>query len=166
MNSYLEQRDGESDLEYHKRIVNGKLVDHTLSDEDYSELSVYAYGKEYSSDVARRMMYGSRYTLDLIDKNGEADVSGDSILREIGFKKAELQKERNKLQVEKNEYNQWLRENARDELIVEKIVAAIDRKKPIEIPRQIECEESDSEYILCFGDEHYGAEFSIAGGIS
>lgn len=64
---YLDRTNSETELEYHKRLVYGKLINKDLSDEDYAELSKYVYGKEYSSDVCRRMMYGSRYTLELAD---------------------------------------------------------------------------------------------------
>lgn len=47
------KRDNESDLDYHKRIIYGKLADKTLGDIDYAELSEAAYGQQYSSDVAR-----------------------------------------------------------------------------------------------------------------
>ena len=63
----ISKRDNESDLDYHKRIIYGKLVDKTLGDIDYAELSEAAYGQQYSSDVARRMFYGSKRTLDLIE---------------------------------------------------------------------------------------------------
>ena len=59
------KQENETPLEYHKRLIYGKLVDKTLADIDYSELSEYAYGQSYSSDVARRMFYGSRRTLEL-----------------------------------------------------------------------------------------------------
>ena len=49
----LTQREGESRAQYHKRLIYGKLVDKTLADVDYSELSEYIYGQSYSSDVAR-----------------------------------------------------------------------------------------------------------------
>ena len=62
----LSRKPNETYLDYHKRIIYGKLVDKTLGDLDYSELSDYAYGQHYSSDVARRMFYGSRRTLDLV----------------------------------------------------------------------------------------------------
>ena len=57
----------ESQLDYHKRLVYGKLVDKTLADMDYTELAELVYGQPYSSDVARRMLYGSRRTLELMD---------------------------------------------------------------------------------------------------
>ena len=41
----LNRRPDETQLDYHKRLVYGKLVDKTLGDLDYSELSDYAYGQ-------------------------------------------------------------------------------------------------------------------------
>jgi len=63
----LNKKDNESKFDFHKRLIYGKLIDKTLLDEDYTELSKLVYDKEYSSDVARRMMYGSRYTLELFE---------------------------------------------------------------------------------------------------
>jgi hypothetical protein len=92
----IERAETESELDYHKRLIYGKLVDKTLADADYSELAKLAYGQEYSSDVARRMFYGSKKTLELMDKarienRKEADVSD-----EIDAKLIELRKERQK----------------------------------------------------------------------
>ena len=67
MNQRLERLPNESKADYHKRLVFGKLVDKSLADVDYSELSYYLYGQNYHSDVARRMIYGSCKTLQLID---------------------------------------------------------------------------------------------------
>lgn len=75
----------------------------------------------------------------------------------------ELQKERYKLQTEKLELNRWLRENARDELIVEHICQAIRELEPLLIPEPIYSEPSSREGILVFGDEHYGTAFEIKG---
>ena len=91
--------DGESDLDYHKRLVYGKLVDKTLADIDYSELAEAAYGKQYSSDVARRMFYGSKHTLELMDKevsDAALSKSDVDIIAELENKKMELAKERQK----------------------------------------------------------------------
>ena len=89
---YLAKREGESDLSFHKRIIEGKLVDGTLADIDYSELSEYAYGRQYSSDHTRKMFYGSKYTLDLID-NAEDRYDSDGIAAGIDEKIIELRKE-------------------------------------------------------------------------
>ena len=57
----------ETPLEYHKRLILGKVIDKSLSDIDYSELSEAVYGQRYSSDTARRMMYGSAKTLQVME---------------------------------------------------------------------------------------------------
>jgi len=74
-----------------------------------------------------------------------------------------LQKERYKFQTEKLENNRWLRENARDELISEKIVDSIDNLEPLNIPEVLPIIYTNREYNLLFGDEHYGTEFEIRG---
>lgn len=52
-----------------KRIVESKLVDRV--DKDYTELSEEAFGKAYSSDVARRMFYGAKKVIDAIEEDKE-----------------------------------------------------------------------------------------------
>jgi hypothetical protein len=65
----LIRNENESKYEHHKRLILGKLVDKSLSDEDYAELSSYVYGKPLSSDVCRREMYGSKYTIQLQEED-------------------------------------------------------------------------------------------------
>ena len=163
----LERRSGETDLEYHKRLVYGKLVDKTLADVDYSELAEMVYGKPYSSDVARRMMYGSKYTIDLVGRAVIDQVTADCV-PEITSKIAELQKERAKFQAEKIEYNKWVREEARDELICEHICDAINKMPPLEIPRICSADVAgrvpdNREGCLLIADPHYGVDLKIFG---
>lgn len=88
----------------------------------------------------------------------------ESRLSDIEEQTRELDKARMKLQTEKLEYNRWLREEARDELIAEKIVAAVRELSPLEVPTPILGRSGYSESaVLCFGDEHYGTEFTIYG---
>jgi len=56
-----------------------------------------------------------------------------------------------------------LRENARDELILEKILNAVDNLYPIPVPDVLPVQHSNREYCLAFGDEHFGTEFEIRG---
>ena len=163
----LERRSGETDFEYHKRLVYGKLVDKTLADVDYSELAEVVYGKPYSSDVARRMMYGSKYTIDLVGRAVMDQVTADCV-PEITKKIAELQKERAKFQAEKIEYNKWVREEARDELICEHICDAINKMPPLEIPRICSADVAgrvpdNREGCLLIADPHYGVDLKIFG---
>lgn len=119
-----------------------------LLDVDYGEST---YRKKYT---AFEKMYEAK-----LDEAADTDAQIAELKQQI----RELKKERAKLQTEKLEYNRWLRENARDELITEKIVNAIRDLKPIEAPTYIEPAEGAREYMLLFGDEHYGTEFEIKG---
>ena len=101
----IERLPGESELQYHKRLVYGKLVDKTLADVDYAELAEDAYGQSYSSDFARRMMYGSCKTLQLMDECAEADIQVDS-QSDLDMKRIEFQKERQKFFDQRREYGE------------------------------------------------------------
>jgi predicted phosphodiesterase len=99
----------------------------------------------------------------MFNANKSKFVDDDNYLKEIQLQQRELQKERYKLQTEKLENNRWLRENARDELIVEKIIQAIHDLPPLEIPEVLPVIHSNKEFSLAFGDEHYNTEFEIRG---
>lgn len=77
--------------------------------------------------------------------------------------KRELQKLKVQIQTEKLEYNKWLREEARDELICEKICSAIRANNSLISPEPIVIDKPSKSAILAFGDEHYAAEFTIYG---
>lgn len=161
----LLKRENENAYEYHRRLIYGKLVDKTI-DADYAELSPYVYGKDYAPDVARRMMYGSRDTLELLDEYAE-DILGkdeDDYISTIRESQREVKKERVKLQTEKAEYNKWIREDAREELFIEKIIDAMKECTPPPVrPVVVKQEETPREGVLCFADCHFGAEFKVFG---
>ena len=77
--------------------------------------------------------------------------------------KRELEKAKIKLRTEKLEYNKWLREEARDELICEKICSAIRAQNSLVVPESIVVNKVNRSAVLAFGDEHYAAEFTIYG---
>ena len=83
----LTKRPGESELEYHRRLVYGKQLDKTLADYDYSELSEDVYGKPYSADITRRMMYGSKKTLDILEQESVESVSDSGLISELEQKR-------------------------------------------------------------------------------
>lgn len=155
----LLRKPNESDLEYHKRIIYGKLEDKTLQDLDYSELAELVYGKQYSSDVARRMMYGSCRTLKLIDESKELtdDVSSD-LLSVLDTKRIELQKERQKFYDQRNAFNKIVRERSRQEELNEIISDAIGCGDlpvlPTVAPPHFV---SDNDMLVSLNDIHYGA---------
>lgn len=90
-------------------------------------------------------------------------------LEDIAEKTREFNRERMKLQTEKIEYNRWLREHARDEMICDRIIDAVrampempEYKPSITMSMGLKSE-ADKAGILCYGDEHYGVEFEIKG---
>ena len=96
----------------------------------------------------------------------EAGVFGDNedeYYKKLQTEKRELQKVKAQVQTEKLEYSRWLREEARDELITEKICNAISSLPSLDIPHHIYPSHNSRAYALVFGDEHYGVEFELKG---
>lgn len=157
-NIQLERKPNESSIDYHKRLVYGKLVDKTLSDIDYTELSELIYGQSYSSDVARRMLYGSRKTLELFDKEKINQINNDDILGEIDEKTIELKKERQKFYDQRNALNKIIRDRSRQEEINELIVNEIRNGNLPKLNYQYsDCECTDNDLLVSLNDIHYGS---------
>ena len=87
--------------------------------------------------------------------------SNEDYIKELQIQKRELEKERKKLQTEKLEYNKWLREDARDELITEKISDTISSLPKLSSPVRIEPTFNKKSWMLTISDCHYGCEFEI-----
>lgn len=157
----IERMPTESDLDFHKRLVYGKLVDKTLADVDYSELAELVYGQPYSSDVARRMLYGSRRTLELVDEDRVSKISDDSILSELDEKMLDLRKERQKFYDQRNAFNKIIRDRSRQEELNEIIRDAITSGNLPHLeytPSAVEPGEND--LLVSLNDLHYGATHS------
>lgn len=158
----LSRRDGESIVERHKRLVMGKLVDKTLADYDYTELAKYAYGREYAPDVARRMFYGSRKTLDLLESEKMNGTVDKTVLNEIDEKLIELRKERQRFFDQRREYNKLLSADGRKEYMYDCLVAAAedlyDTVGNVYRGADVSSIENfgDNEAVLVFSDWHYG----------
>lgn len=159
----ITKRDDETPLQYHKRLIYGKLVDKTLADVDYTELSEFAYGKAYSSDVARRMAYGSRRTLELMDKEQIEKTEDNDLLSELDSKMIELRKERQKFYDQRNAFNKVVRDRSRQEELNEILVGAV---KSGNLPQlnyeRTYIEQSDNDLLVSLNDIHYGIEISNA----
>lgn len=159
----IERTSGERELDYHKRLVYGKLVDKTLADIDFAELSEYVYGQQYSSDVARRMMYGSKRTLDLMEKERIDSVEDRSILGEINEKMIELQKERQKFYDMRSAFNKVVRDRSRQEELNEILVRSVqDGDLPMLEYEPHFVEASDNDLLVSLNDIHYGIEIHNA----
>lgn len=95
--------------------------------------------------------------------NEEKFIDSKNALEEINLSRRELEKERKKLQSAKIEYNRWLRENARDEMITEQIVDAVNALEPPYIPVPRPTASGKKEGIVVVSDVHYGIEYEIKG---
>ena len=154
----LDKRESETELQYHKRLVEGKLVDKTLSEVDYTELSELVYGKQYSSDVARRMMYGSQKTLELIS---DELVNHSSELDDTELRILELKKEQKKFSDQRREYYKLVADDARAEHI-ESVIKESARSIVDERVKIYECVETNgipkNKAVLVYSDWHYGMD--------
>ena len=156
----LERLPGESNLAYHKRLIYGKMVDKTLSDTDYSELAPLLYGQDYAGDNARKMMYGSLKTLQILEgeeQKGYIAENADA-LGELELKKIELQKERQKFFDQRNALNKILRERSRQEELNEIITSAVKggSLQPLEYEEPL-VSYSGRDLLVSLNDIHYGA---------
>lgn len=157
----IEKRTDESPLEYHKRLVYGKLVDKTLADMDYTELAELVYGQPYSSDVARRMLYGSRRTLELMDAERVSGIGDGDILSELDAKMIELRKERQKFYDYRNAFNKIVRERSRQEELNEILTNAIHSGELPQLDYKFSgVEASGNDLLVSLNDIHYGASHS------
>ena len=160
----LEKKNSETELQYHKRLIYGKLEDKTLADVDYGELSKYLYGKRYSPDVARRLTYGSYKTLKILDQQACNMPGQKDMYLEIAAQTRELQKERQRFFDQRREYNKLLSEEGRREHLEAALtVAALSLEKTIgrittdaSMHSYLNSLDDESEAILVFSDWHYG----------
>lgn len=158
----LQRQDGESRLEYHKRLLHGKLVDKTLSDYDYEELSDLIYGQHYSSTETRKMAYGSLKTLELVEADRLDKVEDQGMLSEIENRLVELQKQSQRTRDQAREYRKMMNSDGRWEHLRDELLEAAQR-----LPDAVGClfddearfkwvSNGDNEAVLVLSDWHYG----------
>ena len=161
MHNY-DQMPNESNKSYRIRLYKNK-EQYGLTNVQIGELCNKAFGVSYDESAHRKKV--KNYLQGYEDAKVECSISNNSadieLLNEIKDAKRELEKERKKLQTEKIEYNKWLREYARDEMIADSICNSISSISPLKIPEYITPKTDNKAYCLIFGDEHVGAEFEI-----
>ena len=171
MNEILKRIDGETEKQTLWRIGNAKTSG-LLGDITWPEIAQFM-NKEFREDETQyydSSAYSKRYK-DYSDAYSELFCHENftaNQMNEYNKQKNELDKARFKLQTEKLEYNRWRREEARDELIAEKIVNAIKELPPLSIPKILPAHiegrvHNDREGCLIFADTHYGVDLKIVG---
>ena len=159
----IEKQKNESAFDYHKRLVYGKLVDKTLADTDYSELSIPLFGQQYSSDHTRKMMRGSLMTMELMEQEGIDSITDEGILSEVDAKMLELKKERQKFFDQRSALNKIIRERSRQEELNEILLTAVrdgDLPSLDYSPNYIE--PNGSTLLVGLNDLHYGISINNA----
>ena len=150
--------EGESDEELIYRVTGDK--DKIGSWQGVADILNELLGTEYTESKFRKQ----RQAFDKMFNANQAKFFNDkAVLDDIMEQRRELAKERVKLQTEKLEYNRWLREEARDELITEKICGAVNSLVPLDIPEHITPVHNTRAYALVYGDEHFGVEYELKG---
>ena len=114
---------------------------------------------EYHTESMYRKRYKKyrRFT-ESGNKNENVD---DNIDNEIDETLIKIKKERAKLQTEKLEYNKNIREQARDELIIDTIKESIINLSPLRKPEYIKPVHDNRSYLLTLADQHFGIEFKV-----
>lgn len=135
-----------------------------LSEDDWQDI-IDRHGLDINRDTLRKNctgIFGSVFVKQYYEeKNAKEEYSKDEYIQKLEDKKRELERARIKLNSDKVEYNKWLREDCRNEMIVEKLVDAISQLEPLNVPSPLSYKKNDRAFLLCFGDEHYGTELSI-----
>lgn len=166
MNNILKRLDAETENQMLWRIGKAKASG-VLGDITWPEIAK-VMNKEFREDETQYFdssAYRKRYKnfSDAFDEIFSKNNFANEQLIDIEEKTRELEKAKIKVQTEKLEYRRWLREEARDELIAEKICSAIRECNSLVPPKPIIVDKTTRSGILAFGDEHYASEFTIYG---
>lgn len=166
MNNILKILDGETENQALWRIGKAK-ANGLLGDTTWVEVADF-FNKEFREDETQyydSSAYRKRYKnfSDAYEELFSQENFTNEEMMTIEEHKRELEKAKIKLRTEKLEYNKWLREEARDELICEKICDAIKTNNSLVSPEPIIVDKANRSAVLAFGDEHYATEFTIYG---
>ena len=148
--------ENESEEELVFRICNEK--EQIGSWQDVANVINELTGNDYGESTYRKKFQAFQK---MLNANRSKFVDSDAQLKEIEIQKRELEKAKIKLQTEKIEYNRWLREDARDEMIADKIFEAITSLPQLTTPVRIQPTYNKKSWLLAIADCHYGCEYQI-----
>ena len=170
MNNILQKLSTENEAQYIYRI--GQAKDNNLITDSWDVISPIlnqqlGYEEEdWKGSSAWRKRY--RNYLEAYEQIFSKENFSESRMTDIEVQKRDIEKERQKLRTEKLEYNRWLREEARDELICERICDAIRELPPLIVPNILPANiigriHGKREGCLLIADPHYGVDLRING---
>ena len=149
----------ENENQYILRICSMK-EDQGWTWEDVASILNSSLGHNFGESKYRKQY---QYFNKMLKDNETTFFTEDEYLEKIRSERRELEKERKKIQTEKIEYNRWLREEAREELIAEHISDAIRELPKLDVPNIIVPNQNTRTGILAFADPHYGKDLCIKG---
>jgi hypothetical protein len=120
------------------------------------------FNDKVAYDTARKQLRGVQNFLDLLETEELNNISDESIKNRFENEKQIIKKERIKLSTEKSILNQRLCEEAKQELLQERIIEEFKNIK-INVPtHKIEVPQKENLALnLVISDEHVGNEFTI-----
>jgi len=111
---------GETDDQLIYRVTKDKDIIGSWN--DVADVLNQLLGTHYGESKFRK----DKATFDrMLNANRDMFVDSDKQLQDIRIAQRELEKTRKKIQTEKLEYSKWLREDARAEMVTEKICNAV-----------------------------------------
>lgn len=157
----FKKKEYESENEYIARMYRDK-IQYNLTNKEVAEVINLELGYDKAESTYRSIAYPFLEAYSLAYERGlsegKGESNGNSLIEELEGKKRSIELERRKLQSVKVEYNKMLREQSRDELIIENIRDIIPT---IEVPKfeQLQLPQYETEWLLSFGDIHYDKFF-------
>lgn len=155
----MKRMDNESFMGFAKRVTDA-FQDGLITVEEWGEaiLGENVYGSENTRRCAKFMV-------EFLEKfeSENQDVAIDKI-SELEKVRAEIIKERKKLQTENSELQRNYREQARSDMFHEKVAEAINKLKPFPVKKINHLSKDFSKTgLLCISDIHAGSAYVIKG---
>ena len=158
--SELTRQENETIKSYKLRLFRNKEL-YDIDTKQIADLINKETGETFNESTYRKWF--RNYEEGFVDARKES-LSDEDVLKELTLKQQSLQKEKVKVQTEKLGLNQALREEARFELTVERLIDAIKTAEPIQVPELIaRTSKQERSGALFFGDCHYDKELEIKG---
>lgn len=157
----MERYNNEGFLSYAERL-NNLIAD---GDIGYQEWSRSLLGDSfYSDETLRRCYIFLKKFMDKLSEDELSNIEEDKVLDMLRAK-ADLERERIKLSDEKRELRDSYRWQARNEEYKEKIIGAINRLEPINVPKVDvpDYVKVDTTALMCISDIHCGSTFEVKG---
>lgn len=156
----INRKQNEDDFSYKVRLCVSKI--NKEIDLDWSEIATLL-GIDWSADHLRKLGSAYKEYYDYLEQKPTDDENYDSsAIEELNVKIRELQKERVKVQTEKLELRELVRDSARNEMFLEQIQDALVTLKPLQIPTKL-ISKNNKYAIGGWADCHYGKEIEIKG---